>query len=85
MLLISDAECDKAAAAMDVRVGHLSDPPYLPGLAHFCEHMCFLGTGKYPVENRHVCVPMRRAGATLWRHGSRRPALRAAPTATCSF
>lgn len=29
----------------------MSDPDDLPGLAHFCEHMLFLGTQKYPVEN----------------------------------
>ena len=30
--------------------GYSSDPPNLPGLAHFCEHMLFLGTEKYPDE-----------------------------------
>jgi len=50
-LLISDPETDKASAALDVYVGHLADPWELPGLAHFCEHMLFLGTEKYPVEN----------------------------------
>ena len=43
MLLVSDPSTDKAAAAMDVHIGHMSDPPNLPGLAHFCEHMLFLG------------------------------------------
>jgi len=50
-LLISDPTTDKAAAAMDVRVGHLSDPVEAPGLAHFLEHMLFMGTKKYPDEN----------------------------------
>ena len=27
-------------------LGHMSDPENLPGLAHFCEHMLFLGTEK---------------------------------------
>ena len=26
--------------------GGLCDPPDIPGLAHFCEHMLFLGTEK---------------------------------------
>ena len=26
--------------------GHMSDPDDIPGLAHFCEHMLFLGTAK---------------------------------------
>jgi len=38
---------------MEVNVGHMCDPEELPGLAHFCEHMLFLGTEKYPVENEY--------------------------------
>ncbi|OWY99758.1 Insulin-degrading enzyme [Phytophthora megakarya] len=38
---------------MDVHVGHQSDPEELPGLAHFLEHMLFLGTAKYPDENSY--------------------------------
>jgi insulysin len=25
----------------------------MPGLAHYCEHMCFLGSEKYPEENAY--------------------------------
>ena len=32
-------------------LGSMNDPANLPGIAHFCEHMLFLGTEKYPVEN----------------------------------
>jgi len=31
----------------------LNDPPEAQGLAHFCEHMLFLGTKKYPEENHY--------------------------------
>jgi len=31
--------------------GSMCDPDDLPGLAHFCEHMLFLGTKKYPQQN----------------------------------
>lgn len=48
VLVISDPRADKAAAAMDVAVGSDSDPDDRPGLAHFLEHMLFLGTKKYP-------------------------------------
>ncbi|MBU2648748.1 insulinase family protein [bacterium] len=48
VLLISDPETDQAAAAMDVAVGQFNDPPDRQGLAHFLEHMLFLGTDKYP-------------------------------------
>ena len=48
--MISDATADKAAAAMDVRVGSWGDPERFQGLAHFCEHMLFMGTKPYPSE-----------------------------------
>lgn len=51
VLLISDPTTDKSAASLDVNIGYLSDPDDIPGLAHFCEHMLFLGTEKYPNEN----------------------------------
>ncbi|THG92718.1 hypothetical protein EW026_g8279, partial [Hermanssonia centrifuga] len=39
-VLVHDLHADKAAACVDVAVGHLQDPFDVPGLAHFCEHMC---------------------------------------------
>lgn len=36
---------------MSVHVGACSDPVEIPGLAHFCEHMLFLGTELYPGED----------------------------------
>lgn len=48
VLLVSDSESEKAAAAMNVTVGSWSDPEDIPGMAHFLEHMLFLGTEKYP-------------------------------------
>jgi len=50
-LIISDADADKSAAAMNVNVGSLFDPKDFAGLAHFLEHMLFMGTTKYPNEN----------------------------------
>jgi len=52
ILVISDPDTDKASAAMDVHVGQLSDGDF-PGIAHFCEHMLFIGTEKYPTENAY--------------------------------
>ncbi len=48
VLLISDPQTDKAAAALAVGIGSVSNPPERPGLAHFLEHMLFMGTKKYP-------------------------------------
>lgn len=50
-LVISDPRTDKSAAGISVRVGHLSDPENAQGMAHFCEHLLFMGTEKYPQEN----------------------------------
>ncbi len=53
VLLVSDATADKAAAALDVHVGSADDPADRQGLAHFLEHMLFLGTEKYPQPDEY--------------------------------
>ena len=50
VLLASDPGSAKGSASMNVQVGFTSDPASLPGLAHFCEHMLFLGTKSFPNE-----------------------------------
>jgi insulysin len=62
ILLISDTDADKAAASLNVDVGNFCDPTHLPGLAHFCEHMLFLGTRKYPDENAYKAYLARNGG-----------------------
>jgi len=48
VLLLSDAKLNVSSVALAVGVGSLADPPARQGLAHFLEHMLFLGTEKYP-------------------------------------
>lgn len=48
VLLIHDSKAEKAAASMNVAAGSLHEPDEWPGLAHFLEHMLFLGTETYP-------------------------------------
>lgn len=48
VLLISDVAAEKSAAALNVHVGSHQNPKERAGLAHFLEHMLFLGTEKYP-------------------------------------
>jgi insulysin len=48
VLLVADASAAKSAAALNVYVGSHQNPKQRPGLAHFLEHMLFLGTEKYP-------------------------------------
>ncbi|KAF7722305.1 Insulinase (Peptidase M16) [Apophysomyces ossiformis] len=62
VLLISDPETDRASAALDVHVGNLSDPDHLQGLAHFCEHLLFMGTKKYPKENDYCSYLAEHSG-----------------------
>jgi secreted Zn-dependent insulinase-like peptidase len=51
-ILISDSEnTNMSGAALAVGVGSLDEPDEYPGLAHFLEHMVFMGTEKYPGEN----------------------------------
>lgn len=44
--------------------GSLSDPANISGLAHFCEHMLFLGTQKYPKENEYSQFLSEHAGSS---------------------
>ena len=48
VLLLSDPELNVSSASMCVDVGAMSDPDSRSGLAHFLEHMLFLGTEKFP-------------------------------------
>uniref|UniRef100_A0A7M4FAC3 Insulin-degrading enzyme n=1 Tax=Crocodylus porosus TaxID=8502 RepID=A0A7M4FAC3_CROPO len=63
-LLISDPTTDKSSAALDVHIGSLSDPLNIAGLSHFCEHMLFLGTEKYPKENEYSQFLSEHAGSS---------------------
>lgn len=61
-LVTSDPSAEKGSAAVSVDVGAQADPPCLPGLAHFTEHMCFLGSEKYPQENAYKVYLNSHAG-----------------------
>lgn len=63
-LLIHDPEADKAAAALDVNIGSFQDPEHLPGLAHFCEHLLFMGNKKYPDENEYASFLSKHGGSS---------------------
>ncbi|KAI9336531.1 Metalloenzyme, LuxS/M16 peptidase-like protein [Obelidium mucronatum] len=63
-LVVSDPLADKAAAAMDVHVGHLSDPAAAAGLAHFCEHLLFMGSAGFPGENEYAQFLAAHGGAS---------------------
>jgi secreted Zn-dependent insulinase-like peptidase len=41
----------QAALGLCIGVGSFSDPWSVQGMAHFLEHMVFMGSEKYPKEN----------------------------------
>jgi len=63
-LLISAPESDVEAAAVHVKAGHMDDPVSRPGLAHFHEHMLFLGTEKYPSEQDYESFLNQHGGSS---------------------
>tara|TARA_R110001583_G_scaffold2233_29_gene16527 strand:- start:457 stop:3267 length:2811 start_codon:yes stop_codon:yes gene_type:complete len=63
VLLIHNKDTDKCAAALAVNVGHFNDPQDRQGLAHFLEHMLFLGTVKYPNSSEYQKFISQHAGS----------------------
>ncbi|KAL6628157.1 a-pheromone processing metallopeptidase-like protein Ste23 [Neocallimastix sp. 'constans'] len=53
VLLISDSEAIQSSASLNISIGSAYDPEDIPGLAHFCEHLLFMGTEKYPEESEY--------------------------------
>lgn len=49
--IISDPQSNQSAAALTVESGSWQDPEEFPGLAHFVEHMLFMGTESFPEES----------------------------------
>lgn len=52
--LVSDPGIDQSAAAVSVEAGAWQDPKEYPGMAHFLEHMLFMGTAAYPDESEYM-------------------------------
>ena len=53
VMLVRTPEADKASAALSVNVGSMDDPEGREGLAHFLEHMLFLGTEPFPEPDEY--------------------------------
>lgn len=54
----------KAAAAMCVGMGSFSDPLDAQGLAHFLEHMLFMGSAEFPDENEYDSYLSKHGGSS---------------------
>ena len=64
VVLISDDKADKAAAALTVFRGSYDDPADRLGLAHFLEHMLFIGTEKYPEPDGYFNFVQSHGGSS---------------------
>ncbi|KAJ2840504.1 metalloprotease [Coemansia sp. 'formosensis'] len=60
---IRDTEAKEAAASLSVNVGSNANPAKFQGLAHFLEHMLFLGTEKYPKEGEYDAYLSSNSGS----------------------
>jgi insulysin len=60
--LISDPEAGASAAAVSVDVGSWNNPIQYPGMAHFVEHLLFMGSKKFPRESEFRQYVLDRGG-----------------------
>ncbi|QPB85275.1 peptidase M16 [Pseudoalteromonas rubra] len=63
VILVSDPEVEKSAAALSVGVGLLHDPMSQQGMAHYLEHMLFLGTDRFPDTQGYKDFMSRNGGS----------------------
>jgi len=64
VVLISDLKADKSAASLTVFRGSFHDPSDRLGLAHFLEHMLFIGTEKYPEPDGYFSFVQAHGGSS---------------------
>ncbi|WCJ34959.1 Insulin-degrading enzyme [Euphorbia peplus] len=60
----ASSQTKKAAAAMCVAMGSFSDPVEAQGLAHFLEHMLFMGSTEFPDENEYDSYLSKHGGSS---------------------
>ena len=63
-IYVQDEITDKTIVSVAVNVGSLSNPKKYQGLAHFLEHMLFLGSKKYPKEDYYETVLKQFGGSS---------------------
>jgi protease-3 len=63
IMLVSDPSIEKSAAAISVAVGSLQEPKEFGGLAHYLEHMLFLGTKSFPIVGNYGEFVSRNGGS----------------------
>lgn len=64
VVLVSDPTLENSAASLAVGVGSAHNPKTQLGLAHYLEHMLFLGTEKYPEPDGFMKYTQANGGMT---------------------
>ncbi|MCP4321635.1 MAG: peptidase M16, partial [Alteromonadales bacterium] len=64
VLLISDPDLENSAVSLSVPVGSMHNPESQLGLAHYLEHMLFLGSERYPTINEYSKFMSQNGGYT---------------------
>jgi len=62
-IYVQDKLTDKTEVSVCVNIGSLANPKEYQGLAHFLEHMLFLGSKKYPKEDYYDKVVKQYGGS----------------------
>lgn len=69
-VLVSDPHIQQSSATLTAMAGSWYDPDEHPGLAHFLEHMLFLGTKEYPEESEfHRFLSAHGGDTNAFTHG----------------
>ncbi|WP_063371233.1 insulinase family protein [Pseudoalteromonas luteoviolacea] len=63
VVLVSDPNAEKSAAALSVGIGLLHDPMSQQGMAHYLEHMLFLGTEQFPNPDEYSEFMQKNGGS----------------------
>lgn len=64
VITVSDPDLATSAATLSVGVGQFQDPEDAQGIAHFLEHMIFMGSEKYKKPNEYMQFISENGGST---------------------
>ena len=64
VMLVSDPTAEKSAAALSIGLGAASDPEDYPGMAHYLEHMLFMGSEQFPEPDGFMAFTAEHGGMT---------------------
>jgi protease-3 len=62
--MVSDPTTEKSAAALSVGVGAFSDPMDFQGMAHYLEHMLFMGSESFPEPDGYMNFAAENGGSS---------------------